>query len=135
MSGNRIKGVYGEKIAAEFLEAKGWQIAALNLRLGRSEVDVVAKDGAEWVFVEVKTRMAGGEFRPEDGLTPAKLKSLFRAADRFVEKNGLWDSVIRFDFVAVEIARDQTRVLHFPDAFRRDDTLSEPNPRAFDDNL
>jgi putative endonuclease len=135
MSDNRLKGVYGEKIAAEFLEAKGWQITALNLRLGRSEVDVVAKDGTEWVFVEVKTRTAGGEFRPEDGLTPAKLKSLFRAADRFVEKYGLWDSIVRFDFVAVELVGGQTRVLHFPDAFRRDDTLDEPSTRAFDDNL
>ncbi len=127
MSDNRLKGAYGEKIAAEFLENKGLRIRHLNLRLGNDEVDIIAQDGDEWVFVEVKTRRADGEFRPEDDLTPKKLKSLFRAADRFIETNGLWDAVIRFDFVAVEVAENQTFVRHFVDAFRRDETLPLEN--------
>ncbi|MCS7085116.1 MAG: YraN family protein, partial [Bacteroidia bacterium] len=100
-------------------------IVHVNYRIGKLELDVVAKDGDQWVFVEVKTRRAGGEFRPEDGMHRRKVANLFKAADRFIEKYDLWNEIVRFDFVAVELDACGHSIAHFPDAFRRDDTLPD----------
>jgi putative endonuclease len=50
----RIKGREGEDRAAEHLQALGWTILARNYRTRRGEVDIIALDKDELVFVEVK---------------------------------------------------------------------------------
>ena len=53
-------GREGEARAARYLEARGYQIVARNVRAERVEIDLVAIDGRRLVFVEVKTRRADG---------------------------------------------------------------------------
>ena len=50
------KGARGEQAACRYLENKGWSILARNWRVGRDELDIVARDGDVLVVVEVKTR-------------------------------------------------------------------------------
>jgi len=52
-------GKEGEKIAALFLEKQGYEITQLNYRCPIGEIDIVAKNGNDLVFVEVKTRKTG----------------------------------------------------------------------------
>jgi putative endonuclease len=49
------KGQAGEERAVRFLQRKGFTIIGRNLRLGRGELDVVAKQEDLLVFLEVKT--------------------------------------------------------------------------------
>jgi putative endonuclease len=126
MSRNKSKGRRGERLAADFLIRAGYQILHYNLRLGKKEVDLVAKDGNEWVFVEVKTRRAGGVYTPEADLTPTKQRHLFEAADLFIQRHEIYRDPLRFDFVAVEISpAGNHQITHYPDAFRRDSTLPD----------
>lgn len=53
-------GREGEAEAARYLEARGYRIVARNVRAARVEIDLVAIDAHRLVFVEVKTRRAGG---------------------------------------------------------------------------
>ena len=69
-------GQWGEKVAAHHLEAKGYEIVARNWRCREGEIDLVARAGAEYVFVEVKTRRGRSQGLPEEALTPRKSKKL-----------------------------------------------------------
>ena len=48
-------GDWGEDIAGRFLESKGFQILDRKYRCAMGEIDLVARDGEELVFVEVRT--------------------------------------------------------------------------------
>ena len=65
-------GAWGERLAADFLENKGYRILGRNVRFGsRCELDLVARSPAPeaLVFVEVKTRRNEDFGRPISGMT------------------------------------------------------------------
>ena len=53
---NTFIGTKGESAACDYLEALGYSISERNYRVKGGEIDIVAKDGAYTVFVEVKSR-------------------------------------------------------------------------------
>ena len=53
-------GKYGEDLAVEELERRGYAILARRYRTRHGEIDIVARDGETMVFVEVKARADGG---------------------------------------------------------------------------
>jgi len=54
MAYRQTLGRRGEDLACALLEEQGYEIVARNWRCRRGEIDVVARDAACWVFVEVK---------------------------------------------------------------------------------
>lgn len=100
-------GTRGEQAAINYLKKNGYKILASNFfntsgrRLG--EIDIVAKDGEEIVFVEVKTRTAKHKNSPlpEESITPAKLHKLNKAASFYISKNKLFDLPYRFDAITL----------------------------------
>ncbi|MDR1481863.1 MAG: YraN family protein [Synergistaceae bacterium] len=98
-------GSAGENIAAEYLKRKGWKIIARNVRVGRGELDVVAADGDELVFVEVRTRRIGYLSPAETTVGPVKIKRIIKTARMYVDRinfSGAW----RIDVVAVTESKD-----------------------------
>ena len=57
-------GAEGERVAAEFLLGKGYNLLERNYRNRLGELDIIADKGDTLVFVEVKTRMGTGYGRP-----------------------------------------------------------------------
>src|SRR5438552_1674634 len=53
------RGLAAEEQAIRYLQARGWEVIAHRFRVGRVEVDVIARRGALVAFVEVKGRMGG----------------------------------------------------------------------------
>ena len=49
-------GKIGEKIAVRYLKKNGFRILHINQHLGKNELDIVAADKMNILFVEVKTR-------------------------------------------------------------------------------
>jgi len=100
-------GADGEKIAADYLQNKGYQIIAMNYantlgkRLG--EIDIIANDHDVLVFVEVKTRnletYAGT--LPEENITAKKIHKLAKIANQYLYQNQLQDTPYRFDAISV----------------------------------
>jgi putative endonuclease len=56
----RTLGAKGERLAAQHLEARGYEVVARNFRTRFGELDLVARDERFLVFCEVKTRIARG---------------------------------------------------------------------------
>jgi putative endonuclease len=114
-------GDLGERIAAAHLEAKGYRIIDRNVDVREGELDLVAMDGDEVVFVEVRTRKGGAAGQAERSVDPRKSAKVIRAARRYVDRHpDLDDHPLRIDVVAIELARDGKlqHVEHFEDAIR-----------------
>ena len=73
-------GRFGEDVAAQHLLAAGLQILERNWRCREGELDIVARDGSELVFVEVKTRSSLAFGTPAEAVGPAKAARLRRLA-------------------------------------------------------
>lgn len=96
-------GKRGEALAAEKLTALGYQIVARNYRCPAGELDLVARRGAAWVFVEVRTRRGIAFGAPEESLTLRKRRHLLAAAQTYLQEHTLEDVDWRIDLVAVQL--------------------------------
>jgi putative endonuclease len=91
----------GEDLAARHLTRHGFRILARNFRIPRGELDLIAQDGPELVFIEVKSRIGGAESRPEEAVNARKVVRLARLAEAYLAKSGREDAMWRIDVVAV----------------------------------
>jgi putative endonuclease len=115
ITARRKFGDEGEAMAAAFLARRGFRVLARNVRVGRlGELDLVALDGRELVFVEVKTRR-GGEFGPpEEAVTPAKLRRIAACAEAWRVAKGWTARAWRVDVVAVDLSGGGIGIRHLP---------------------
>ncbi len=99
-------GAQGERIAAAHLESLGLVIETRNYRTRFGEVDLVARDGAETVFVEVRTKRSTAYGTPEESLTQRKQARLVRTAEEYLAQHGRAGSSWRVDLVAITLQPD-----------------------------
>ncbi len=115
MAYHNYLGKKGEKIAANFLISNGYKILERNLRIYGIEVDIVATDGKNLIFVEVKTRT--NNLLPIDKLlSKAQRQRLVKAADFYVQSKQL-DLDVRFDFIFISHKNNRFVIDHLKDAF------------------
>ncbi len=113
----RVTGNAGEFAAADFLKRLGYKILERQYRFNHGEIDVVARDGGEIVFVEVKTRRSERFGRAEESVTPKKQELLRRTAEGYVEEKKCLNVPCRFDVVAVQVRNGKAEITHFKNAF------------------
>lgn len=86
-SAKSIFGKAGEDFAAKYLAETGYIVLGRNIRQRFGELDIVAKSKDDClVFVEVKT-MRGGDIKPEDQMTQAKLHKFRQMAEFFANSH------------------------------------------------
>lgn len=118
MKPNRRKqGNEGEDLACTFLERAGYQILTRNYRFERGEVDVVAKDGEEIVFAEVKARHSNAFGQPEDAVDETKQAQIADVAEGYLSEHDLEGATVRFDVVAISYKDGIPQIEHIKDAF------------------
>ncbi len=97
-------GDSGERVAALYVEERGYKVLARNFRTRAGEIDLVAQDADGLAFVEVRTRRGDASGAPEESLTPAKRRHLLAAAFEFLETRTEYaDCPWRIDLVAIEL--------------------------------
>lgn len=105
-------GNTGEDIATEYLEKQGYIILERNFYCKQGEIDIIAKDKNEVVFVEVKSRSDVGYGLPSEAVTKQKIKHLCRTAKYFLHKNKMFNEFIRFDVVEILIKSGKFNLNH-----------------------
>lgn len=110
-------GEKGEALAAEFLEAGGYQILHRRYRFGRGDVDIIARQGKTVVFVEVKTRTTGAYGEPEDAVTPDKIRRIRRIASAYLSGRSLSDCDCRIDIIGVTFESGKPVFRHTRDIY------------------
>jgi len=102
----RAVGARAEELVAAHLAASGLVIVAVNVRVGRLEIDVIARDAGVIVIVEVRARGPGAWVRPLDSVDAKKRERLRRAGERLWRERFADDASVermRFDVAAVEL--------------------------------
>jgi putative endonuclease len=110
-------GARGEEIAVAYLKRQKFRIIETNFRCKCGEVDIIARDGKEIVFVEVKTRRTASYGLPQLAVTPFKQRQISKAALTYLSKNRLMDEDARFDVISVLLLDASPRVDHIRNAF------------------
>ncbi len=120
MAEHNIVGQIGEDTACQMMKKKGYRIAETNWRFGHLEMDIIAINRREIVFVEVKTRTSTfGNKRPEEYVDELKRRRMAAAANAYIKMKQI-ELVPRFDIIGLLINPATHEILeqtHIEDAF------------------
>lgn len=95
-------------MARAWLRAQGAKILYRNFKApGGGEVDIVAREGRQLLFTEVKTRRAGGPGRPLDAVDRDKQRLIERGANEWLRLLGTREIPWRFDVIEVVLTEGE----------------------------
>ena len=115
MSTNKIQlGKFGEKIAANYLKHKGYQVVTQNFYTREGEIDLICEKDKVVIFVEVKTRTNLNFGWPEEDVTDEKLEKIASACEKYLMENKI-KSEWQIDIISIVINRDaqKAKINHF----------------------
>ena len=100
MAAHNELGSWGEDQATAYLQQHGYRIIERDWKSGRRDIDIIATNGQEVVFVEVKTRRNRLYGEPEEAVDYRKLQSLRQAINHYIKYRCI-NSPARFDIISV----------------------------------
>ncbi|MBA3065205.1 YraN family protein [bacterium] len=115
VSEKRISGNLAEDKACSFLEEQGFKIICRNFAVRLGEIDIIAADGEELCFIEVKSSK-GGFLPPELKVNKIKQRKIIKTASIYMGKEGKSFNSFRFDVIAF----DRGEIRYYRDAFTAD---------------
>ncbi|MCX6372623.1 MAG: YraN family protein [Actinobacteria bacterium] len=123
MNARQQYGRAAEEVAARYLTQSGWRLLGRNVRIGRGELDIVARRGRVLAFVEVKARRTHTCGAPEDAVSSLKRRQIARLAELWLAARpwalkGVDD--VRFDVIAVDSTVFPSTIRHLAAAFTSD---------------
>lgn len=117
-SGKKELGDWGERIAAAYLKEQGYILITHNYRCPYGEIDLIAKEGSVWCFIEVKTRTGQSFGRGYDSVTRMKQRHIIKVAQYYLNRAGLDEAPARFDIVSIDfVAEKQYQIELIRNAF------------------
>jgi putative endonuclease len=112
------RGAAGEQLAADYLQRQGLQLIERNFRVRGGEIDLICRDRATTVFVEVRRRSRSDYGGAAASITAAKRARLVLAARHWLQRHG--ERPCRFDCVLIEGAEGAEKIEWLRDAFPSD---------------
>lgn len=114
---NKKTGQYGEEAACKYLQSIGYKILERNYRYSRNaEIDIVAKDGSDIVFAEVKTRTNLEHGHPFEAVNRTKLLNIFKAGLFYLNNTKEPYKRYRIDIISVlSSAQSGLKIEHLKD--------------------
>lgn len=109
-------GKFGEDIATEFVSKKGYKIIERNFECKQGEIDIIALDKKELVFIEVKTRTDMSYGEAGEAVTIFKLKHLLNSIKYYIYKRNLQGEFIRIDVIEVYVKNENIKINHIKKA-------------------
>lgn len=106
-----------EAMAVNHLVALGFEIVGRNVRVGRDEIDVIARRGRLLVFCEVRARRSDAHVAPFDTMDGNKVMRVRRAAAAWLAAQDGPASDVRFDAASVVFDRPEGRMDYLEGAF------------------
>ena len=114
-------GDWGESVAAAYLREHGYEIVAAGYRTRYGEIDLIAKNAAYLIFVEVKTRKNADFSLAREAISRRKIEKLRRTAALWLSEN---ETRLQPRFDVIELYAPQgertarPEILHMEDAFQ-----------------
>ena len=118
LDSRQATGRQGETLARSELERRGYAILAEGFRTRCGEIDLIARQGATLVFVEVRTRRVGTSGSAAESVTRRKQLQVARMAAAYLATHPSPDVACRFDVVAIDYdAAGEPRIVVYENAF------------------
>lgn len=112
-----VLGLYGERLAANYLQELGYEILERNWRCSMGEIDLIARDRDRWVFVEVKTRNGAGFGHPLEAITHQKVARLRRLVGEWCRLRQVSGVQVRIDAISVLVDSGKVELEHLKQVF------------------
>lgn len=109
-------GQTGEDVAEIYLLKKECKIIERNFSCRQGEIDIIAKDKDEIVFIEVKTRTNKKYGEPIDAITYYKKKHIIKSIKYYLYIKNLENAFVRIDVIEVYQKKDGFWVNHIKGA-------------------
>lgn len=109
-------GKIGENIATKYLEQIGYEILQRNFECKQGEIDIIAKDKEEIVFVEVKTRANMLYGKPKEAVDTIKQKHIYKSAEFYIYIKHLENLPVRIDVIEVYKKKEKYFLNHIKNA-------------------
>ncbi len=120
MAEHNIIGQKGEEIAAQIMRKKGFRVVNTNWKVGHLEIDVIAENRKQIIFIEVKTRTTFfADKRPEEYVDELKRRRIAAAANAYLKIKHI-EKAPRFDIIGITMdatTHEVKEVTHLEDAF------------------
>lgn len=114
----RSQGNYGETLASDYLEEQGFTIVKRNFHFSRfAEIDIIARKGDLYIFVEVKTDYSGKYGDPLLWITKNKIYNISKASQHFININKLFNYQFRFDVIILRKVDNSFKLEHIENSF------------------
>ncbi|MDH5543496.1 MAG: YraN family protein [Nitrospinota bacterium] len=110
-------GKSSEDMAARKMRKSGYRIIDRNFSCREGEIDVIAEQDGCLVFCEVKGRRNSNFGSALEGITPAKIRKIKKAAEVYIARNGLHEQDCRFDVVTIDESEGELKLEIIPNAF------------------
>lgn len=114
---NQEIGKLGENIVAQYLKQKGYVILDRNFEARQGEIDIIALDKDEIVFIEVKTRTSNKFGAPSEAVNKIKQKHMLQTIKYYLYIRNLSEEFVRIDVIEVYIKDNEYKVNHIKQAF------------------
>lgn len=112
MNNKKETGKLGEDLATEYLQKLGYKIIERNFSCKRGEIDIIAVDKEELVFIEVKTRKILTYGNPGDAVDKLKQKHIYRTAEYYLLIKNQLNVYTRIDVIEVYIKENGYKINH-----------------------
>jgi putative endonuclease len=110
-------GQRAERLVAEYLQVRGFQIVGRNVRLGRLEIDLIARRGLLLVFCEVRARSHDRLLPPAATIDHKKIARLRQAAGQWLKREQAGRFDVRLDAAAVVFDTPRGRIEYYEGAY------------------
>lgn len=107
-----VIGKEGEDKAIKYLQKQGYKIIQRNFECRQGEIDIIAKDKEEYVFIEVKTRQNFHYGMPCDAVTEKKQNHIWNATKYYLYSHKLESKFVRFDVIEIYKKNGQFYIHH-----------------------
>ncbi len=111
-----IIGKIGEDIACKYILQKNYKIIKRNFYCRQGEIDIIAKDKNEVVFIEVKTRTNNKYGEPVDSITYYKKNKIIKSIQYYIYKEKIEHIDIRIDVIEIYSKKGKYKINHIKNA-------------------
>lgn len=112
MNKNQKIGKFGENLAVEYLLGNNYVILDRNFRCKQGEIDIIAKDKSEVVFIEVKTRSNFSYGKPIEAIDEKKMKHIKESAIFYIYSKKMKNTFVRFDAIEICLQHKRAKLYH-----------------------
>lgn len=105
-------GKFGEDEATKYLENQGYKILDRNFNCKRGEIDIIALDKKEIVFIEIKSRTNSQYGLPAEAVTKKKIEHIIKTAEYYLYVRNLQKEPVRIDVIEVYVHNNQIKINH-----------------------